>query len=56
VRLKRSGAWWKIDNANGVLKLRCAKYNANFDDAFAEHEAANRKKHQHSGITLKRIK
>ena len=56
VRLKRSGAWWKIDNANSVLKLRCAKYNAKFDDAFAKHEAANRKQPQHSGITLKRIK
>ena len=56
VRLKRSGAWWRIDNANSVLKLRCAKYNAKFDDAFAELEAANRKQPQHSGITLKRIK
>ena len=56
MRLKRSGAWWKIDNANSVLKLRCAKYNAKFDDAFAKHEAANRKQPQHSGITLKRIK
>ena len=56
VRLKRSGAWWRIDNANNVLKLRCAKYNAKFDDVFAEHEAANRKQPQYSGITLKRIK
>ena len=56
VRLKRSGAWWRIDNANNVLKLRCAKYNAKFDDAFAKHEAANRKQPQHGGITLKRIK
>ncbi len=29
VRLKRSDAWWKIDNANNILKLRCAKYNEN---------------------------
>lgn len=32
VRLKRSAAWWKIDNANNVPKLRCAKYNEKFDD------------------------
>jgi len=56
VRLKRSGAWWKIDNANNVLKLRCAKYNSKFDDIFERHEAVNRKQSQHSAVTLKRIK
>ena len=56
VRLKRSGAWWKIDNANNVLKLRCAKYNGKFDDVFENHEAANRKQLQQSAVTLKRIK
>lgn len=56
VRLKRSGAWWKIDNANNVLKLRCAKYNAKFDDVFEIHETHNRKQPQNSTVTLKRIK
>ncbi len=56
VRLKRSGAWWKVDNANNVLKLRCAKYNAKFDDVFGVHEAANRKQPECSAVTLKRIK
>ena len=27
IRLKRSGAWWKIGEANNVLKLRCSRYN-----------------------------
>ncbi len=31
VRLKRSGAWWYVDNANQMLALRCAKYNGTFD-------------------------
>jgi nucleoside-diphosphate-sugar epimerase len=44
VRLKRSSAWWKIDNPNNVLKLRCAKYNSNFDNIFEKHEVLNRKK------------
>jgi hypothetical protein len=56
VRLKRSGAWWKIDNANNVLKLRCAKYNAKFDNVFEMHETANQKQPQHSAVTRKRIK
>lgn len=29
IRLKRSGACWKVDYANNILKLRCAKYNSN---------------------------
>ena len=56
MRLKRSGAWWKIDNANNVLKLRCAKYNAKFDDVFEMHEAVSRKQPHYSAVTLKRIK
>ena len=31
VRIKRSGAWWYIENANNILKIRCAKYNGAFD-------------------------
>ena len=36
VRLKRSGAWWYVTNANQMLALRCAKYNGTFDRVF-EH-------------------
>jgi hypothetical protein len=35
VRLKRSGAWWYVTNANHMLALRCAKYNGTFDRIFA---------------------
>lgn len=31
VRLKRSGAWWYVANANQMLALRCAKYNGTVD-------------------------
>ena len=34
VRLKRSGAWWYVDKATGMLALRCAKYNGTFDKVF----------------------
>jgi Uncharacterised protein family (UPF0236) len=34
VRLKRSGAWWYVENANQMLALRCAKYNGTFDRLF----------------------
>ncbi|MFQ5796904.1 MAG: ISKra4 family transposase [Candidatus Bipolaricaulia bacterium] len=34
VRLKRSGAWWYVEQANGMLALRCAKYNGTFDRVF----------------------
>lgn len=34
VRLKRSGAWWYVEKANGMLALRCAKYNGTFDRIF----------------------
>ena len=30
-RLKRSGSWWYIKNANNILKIRCAKYNNTYD-------------------------
>jgi hypothetical protein len=38
IRLKRSGAWWKVDYANNILKLRCAKYNSKFDSFFEGYE------------------
>lgn len=34
VRLKRSGAWWYVENANNILALRCARYNGTFDRVF----------------------
>lgn len=34
VRLKRSGAWWYVENGNKMLALRCAKYNGTFDRLF----------------------
>jgi hypothetical protein len=34
VRLKRSGAWWYVTNANQMLALRCATYNGTFDRVF----------------------
>jgi hypothetical protein len=37
VRLKRSGAWWYVTNANQMLALRCAKYNGTFDWVFARY-------------------
>jgi len=41
VRLKRSGAWWKVDHANEILKLRCSRYNGTFDRIFQKHENEN---------------
>jgi peptidyl-tRNA hydrolase len=38
VRLKRSGAWWYVTNANQMLALRCAKYNGTFDRVFARYQ------------------
>ena len=46
VRLKRSGAWWKVDYANNILKLRCSRYNAKYDDLFAGYEQAEKLKTQ----------
>jgi len=34
VRLKRSGAWWVVENGNGMLRLRCALYNGTFQRLF----------------------
>ena len=36
-RLKRSGAWWYVINANQMLALRCATYNGTFDRVFARY-------------------
>ena len=39
VRLKRSGAWWVVENGNGMLRLRCAMYNGTFDRVFEKYRA-----------------
>lgn len=36
-RLKRSGAWWVVENGNGMLRLRCALYNGTFDSVFEKY-------------------
>ena len=41
VRLKRSGAWWYEDNSNGMLALRCAKYNGTFSQVFERYRQRN---------------
>lgn len=56
VRLKRSGAWWKVENANNILKLRCAKYNDKFDSFFEQHEAEKAKSRSHIRVKLRKIK
>lgn len=56
VRLKRSGAWWKVDEANHVLKLRCARYNEQYDRMFAEYEARNDKGREASKPKLRVVK
>jgi hypothetical protein len=42
VRLKRSGAWCYITNANNILKLRCAKYNGTYDRMINQYMEINR--------------
>jgi hypothetical protein len=37
VRLKRSGAWWYVTNANQRLALRCAKDHGTFDRVFERY-------------------
>ena len=44
VRLKRSGAWWYITNANNILKLRCSKYNGTYDHIIRKYIEEDRKK------------
>ena len=36
-RLKRSGAWWYIENSNRMLALRCADYNGTFERVFQKY-------------------
>jgi hypothetical protein len=37
VRLKRSGAWWYVTNANQMRALRCAKYTGTVDRVLARY-------------------
>lgn len=55
VRLKRSGAWWKVNYANNILRLRCAKYNSKFNDFFDNFEQSKRK-NATVGARLKLVK
>jgi hypothetical protein len=41
IRLKRSGAWWVVENGNGMLRLRCALYNGTFDRVFEKYRLKN---------------
>ncbi len=43
-RLKRSGAWWYIKNANNMLKIRCAKYNRTYDKIVDNYKAADQER------------
>ena len=56
VRMKRSGAWWKVDYANNVLKLRCARYNSKYDDAFNRYVSQPKGQEPAAQIKLSRIK
>jgi hypothetical protein len=39
-RLKRSGMFWTVRNANALLALRCCRLNARFEDFWEEARAA----------------
>ncbi len=56
VRMKRSGAWWKVDYANNILKLRCARYNSKYDDAFNRYMSQPRGQKPAAGTKLSLIK
>ena len=43
-RLKRSGAWWYIDNANNMLKIRCSKYNGTYDRIVKNYKAVDQER------------
>lgn len=43
-RLKRSGAWWYIKNANNMLKIRCAKYNRTYDKIVENYKTADQER------------
>jgi len=41
VHLKRSGAWWIVENGNGILRLRCALYSGTFERVFEQYRKEN---------------
>lgn len=43
-RMKRSGAWWYIKNANNMLKIRCAKYNGTYDNVIEKYKINDQKR------------
>jgi hypothetical protein len=45
VRLKRSGAWWYLAQANHMLALRCAIYNGTFEHIFEVYKRRALQKH-----------
>jgi len=45
VRLKRSGAWWYLEQANHMLALRCAIYNGTFERVFAAYKRRALQRH-----------
>ena len=44
IRIKRSGAWWYEDNANAMMRLRCAKYNGTIDRIINHYKATTARK------------
>jgi len=57
-RLKRSGAWWYINNANNMLKIRCAKYNGTYDAIVENYKVADQEriKNKYSKRKLRLVK
>jgi hypothetical protein len=45
VRLKRSGAWWSLEQANHMLALRCAIYNGTFERVFEAYKRRTLQRH-----------
>jgi hypothetical protein len=45
VRLKRSGAWWYLKQANHMLALRCAIYNGTFERVFEAYKRRALQRH-----------
>jgi hypothetical protein len=39
-RLKTSGAWWRVNNANSMLQLRTARANRYWEDYWKTKKAA----------------
>ena len=44
IRIKRSGAWWYERNANGMMRIRCAKFNGTLDRIIEHYKATAGKK------------